>query len=259
MKNLFIAITSLMAFSFAQIPEGESAESMGYKLTKKSIDADSGFKTEQSTMKMLLINAHGDQSEREMIQKVIEVKNDGDRSIIEFISPADVRGTKLLTWSHSDRNDDQWLYMPALRRIKRIASSGQTGSFMGSEFSYEDIGSEEIEKFTYKYLGDEKIEDRPAYKIERYPVDEDSGYSKQVVWMDQQHLRAVKVDYYDRKGVLLKTAEFGDFKKVNGYWRTDKLVMSNHQTGKKSILSWADRKIGAPLSMADFQSANLSR
>jgi len=108
------------------------------------------------------------------------------KSLTIFDMPADVKGTALLTFSHKTGNDDQWLYLPALKRVKRISSSNKSGPFMGSEFAYEDISSEEVEKYTYRYIRDEDFDGQATFVVERYPVDKKSGYTRQVVWVDRQ-------------------------------------------------------------------------
>jgi hypothetical protein len=206
---------------------------------------------------MLLINAHGDQTERKMSSKVLEGRDDGDKSIITFVWPADVKDTRMLTWTHKKGNDDQWLYLPSLKRVKRISSRNKSGSFMGSEFAYEDLGSQEIEKYTYAYLKDETVDGRPTQVIQRTPTDKKSGYSKQVVWMDSAYNQAVKIDFYDRKGELLKTFKFAGFSQYGAYWRPDLIDAVNHQTRKRSKLTWSDRKLGMTLKADAFSKDSL--
>jgi aldehyde:ferredoxin oxidoreductase len=108
-------------------------------------------------MVMILRNKRGQESKRELEIRTLEVKDDGDKSLTVFHTPRDVRGTALLTYSHGVDPDDQWLYLPALRRVKRIASNNQSGPFMGSEFAYEDLSSQEIDKYTYSGHADNHL------------------------------------------------------------------------------------------------------
>lgn len=224
---------------------------------KKADTVNSGFLGESSDMEMLLINAHGDKVERKMKSKVKETKSDGDKSIITFMWPADVKGTKMLTWTHKKGNDDQWLYLPALKRVKRITSRNKTGSFMGSEFSYEDLGSQEVEKYTYKFMKDDQLNKRPVSVIERVSTDKNSGYSKQIVYMDNEYQNATKIEYFDRKGELLKIALFTEFTKHGKFWRAHKIDMKNVQTKKQSILSWKNRKLNQKFSDSKFNQNRL--
>ena len=118
---------------------------------------------------MVLRNKQGQESRRELRVKVLEVAGDGDKSMFVFDQPRNVKGTALLIHAHKEAGDDQWLYLPALKRVKRISTSNRSGSFMGSEFAYEDMGSPEVEKFSYRYLRDESCGDLTCTVSERVP------------------------------------------------------------------------------------------
>lgn len=253
MHILLILLTTIVFSS-----EG-SNKNKGYQIAQKSEIYNQGFKGEESEMKMILLNASGEKIERRMLSKIKEIQIDGDRSLITFTWPADVKGTKMLTWTHKQGDDQQWLYLPAFKRVKRISSRNKSGSFMGSEFSYEDLSSQELEKFTYKYIKDDKANSREAWVIERFPSDKKSGYTKQVLWMDKEYLNATKLEYYDRKGDLLKTSIFSDYKKHQKWWRAGKIIMHNHQTEKKSILTWTNRSLGKSFSSKIFNKRNLNK
>jgi outer membrane lipoprotein-sorting protein len=247
----------LTALAMPTAALAQSAEQRGTEIAKKSDAANEGFKSEMATLEMTLVNAHGDRTTRKMRSQAIEVAGDGDRSRIEFEWPADVKGTRMLTWTHKKGDDDQWLFLPAINRVKRISSGSKSGSFMGSEFAYEDLGSQEIEKYKWKYLGDEAIGGRKTAKLERTPVDERSGYSKQILWMDYEYQNPLKIEYYDRKGELLKTATFDGYQKLGKFYRPGKLSMINHQTKKSSVLTFSGRKLGEALKDKDFESDSL--
>src|SRR5690606_21187079 len=135
---------------------------------------------------------------------------EGDRSLIEFSLPLDIKGTKLLTHSYKDKDDDQWLYLPSMRRVRRISSSGRSSSFMGSEFTYEDLSSQEIEKYHFNFLEIIQLDGHAIEKLEKTPKQK-SGYSKMISYINPNLNSPVKVEYYDRKGDLLKVAEFQKF------------------------------------------------
>lgn len=235
----------------------ESPEDKGLRIARQVDRANEGWKTESSSMEMVLINAHGDRTTRKMRSQILEGDSDGDRSRIEFEWPADVKGTRMLTWSHKTQDDDQWLFLPAVKRVKRISSKNKAGSFMGSEFSYEDLGSQEIEKFKHKFLGEEALDGRAQWRIERIPVNPDSGYSRQVVWIDQEYQGASKIEYYDRKGELLKTATFSGYQRYGKLWRLTRIEVMNHQTKKASVLTWSERKLGEKLDRQLFEADEL--
>lgn len=234
----------------------ETPQEKGLRIAREMEAQGKGFSGETSRMKMILIDAHGSRVEREMTGMVMELKDDGDRSLIAFESPLDVRGTKMLTWSHKDQDDDQWLYLPSVRRVKRITSRNQSSSFLGSEFSYEDLGSQEIEKFNYLFIKDEKLSGQDVWVLERTPK-KASGYSKQTMKVRKDILTPVQVDYFDRRGELLKTAIFENFKQFETggrkFHRAGKIHMKNVQTQKESIFEWTERKLGVAHNVSEFE------
>lgn len=258
MKTLLIFIIMI---NIAVAQTSSSPEQKGLEITKKVDEANSGFKGEIANIQLTLINAQGDKIVRKLNSKVKEEEKDGDKSLSIFELPADVKGTKMLTHTHKNEDDDQWLFMPKLNRVKRISSSNKTASFMGSEFSYEDLGSQEIEKYTYKYIKDDVFNGRKVWIVERYPVNKKSGYKKQISYIDQEKLTALKVDYFNRRGDLLKTATFSDFKEYKignkKMFRANKIFMDNKLTRKQSELLWLSRNIGAPVKDSDFMAQGL--
>jgi outer membrane lipoprotein-sorting protein len=238
----------------------ESAEEKGLAIAVEADRRDSGWGDMQARLKMILRNRHGQESIRELRSKNLEMKNDGDKTLIIFDRPRDVKGTAFLSYTHATRPDDQWLYLPALKRVKRISSSNKSGPFMGSEFAYEDISSQEVEKYTYKYLRDEQLDGKDTFVIERYPQYRNSGYTRQVAWIDKQTWRPLKIEFYDRKNSLLKTLTYHGYKQYLGkYWRPDRMEMVNHQTGKSTTLLWTEYKFRNGFSKRDFDKNSLKR
>ncbi|MDJ0951340.1 MAG: outer membrane lipoprotein-sorting protein [Alphaproteobacteria bacterium] len=243
-------------------PVGASTpEQIGLEIATEADRRDTGFGDYVvEDMKMVLRNRQGQESSRELQIKIFEVLDDGDKNLIVFDRPRDIKGTALLTFAHKVGDDDQWLYLPAVKRVKRISSSNKSGSFVGSEFAYEDLTSQEIEKYTYKYLRDESLDGLDCFVVERYPVYENSGYTRQVVWWDKAEYRVMKVDYYDRKGDLLKTLTYHGYQQyLDQYWRADKMVMVNHLTGKSTDLFWNNYVFRTGLSERDFNRNSLKR
>lgn len=244
--------------SSASVALASTPEERGLEIARAADRANAGFGTEVSSMEMKLINAHGETVDRKLSIQTIEGASDGDKSVAAFSWPADVNGTKLLTWSHKSDDDDQWLYLPAIKRIKRISARNKSGAFMGSEFAYEDLGSQEVEKYTYKFVREEQIDGRKVWVNERFPKDEGSGYARQIVYTDQEYMNPLKIEYFDRKNELLKTGVFSDYTKHGKFWRVGKIDMLNAQTKKRSILTWSKRKLGVELDEDDFESDALS-
>lgn len=257
--NRFVALV-LVSMSVPAFALADPAEDKGLEIATEADRRDTGFGDTTADMIMILRNKKGQESKREIEIRTLEVKGDGDKSLTVFHSPRDIRGTALLTFSHGVKPDDQWLYLPALRRVKRIASNNKSGPFMGSEFAYEDLSSQEVEKYKYKYIKDDEVAGVACFLIERYPVDKDSGYTKQQLWLDKDEYRARKIDYYDRKGQLLKTFTPGDYEKFLGkYWRAHKMMMVNHQNGKSTELTWSNFKFKNGLKDNDFTRTRLTQ
>ncbi len=258
MKSFLLCLTVFLLPVYAI---AETAEEKGLAIAREADSRGDGFGDHVSNMDMVLRNKHGQESRRKMRARTLEVQGDGDRSLTIFDTPRDVKGTAFLTFSHKSGDDDQWLYLPALKRVKRISSRNKSGSFMGSEFAYEDIASQEIEKYTYKYLRDEVYLDMDCFVLERYPVDrKNSGYTRMVSWMDKDHYRPWKVEYYDRKGSLLKTLIISDYHQyLATYWQPHTMVMENYQNGKLTELRWSDYKFRTGLTEQDFNKNSLKR
>jgi outer membrane lipoprotein-sorting protein len=238
----------------------ETAEEKGLAIAIEADKRDEGFGDSTANMTMELRNKQGDTSIRYIRIKTLEVIGDGDKSMSIFDEPADVRGTAFLTFSHAVKPDEQWLYLPALKRVKRINSKNKSGPFMGSEFAYEDIASQEVEKYTYKYLHDETLNGIDCFVIERYPAYEHSGYTRQVVWVNKAEYRPEKIVFYDRKNTLLKTLSYSGYQQYLGkFWRADEMFMENHQTGKSTRLTWSNYQFRTGLDDGDFNKNSLKR
>ncbi|ODS24970.1 outer membrane lipoprotein-sorting protein [Candidatus Endobugula sertula] len=238
----------------------ETAEEKGLAIATEAKKRDLGWGDSQSTLKMVLRNAAGQESMREIRNKTLEVRNDGDKSLNIFDYPRDVKGTAFLSFSHPIGSDDQWLYLPALKRVKRIASRNKSGPFVGSEFAYEDLSSFEVEKYTYKFLREEACQLGSCFVIEQFPVDKYSGYTRQITWIDTVEYRIWKTEFYDRKNSLLKTLSMTGYKQyLNQYWRATGMEMVNHQNKKVTTLTWNDYQFRTGLTDADFNKNTLKR
>jgi len=253
--TVLIAMALLPSLLYAQ-----SAEQRGLEIAQAAKAYDKGFTDFTANMIMTLKNKSGKTSTRNIRIKSLEVEGDGDKSLSIFDEPADVKGTAMLTFSHGLEPDDQWLYLPALKKVKRISSRNKSGPFMGSTFAFEDLGSQEIEKYSYKLLREEACGEWQCYVIERKPEYKHSGYTRQVAWLEQEAYRMVKVDYYDRKKALLKTLVASDFNQYLGhYWRPGKMDMVNHLTGKSTLLEWTGYQFQTGMTDKDFRSQSLKR
>ena len=259
--SLKLLINSLV-LSLALTPSlsHADAEARGLEIATEADKRDTGFVDSTAKMEMELKNKQGQTSTRQVRVKTLEVEGDGDKGLSIFDTPADIKGTASLTYSHALKPDEQWLYLPALKRVKRISSKNKSGPFMGSEFAYEDISSQEIEKYTYKYIKDEVLNGIDCFVVERYPAYKHSGYTRQVAWINKQEYRPEKIVFYDRKNTLLKTLTYSGYQQYLGqFWRADVMHMVNHQTGKSTKLSWKDYKFKTGLTDKDFSRNSLKR
>lgn len=252
LKYLLLAIV-MVAVAAPAAATTEDPAAKGLAIAKEVEHRDLGFSDYTVEGTMILKSRQGEESVRHFELRTLEVEDDGDKTLNVFHEPRDVRGTTVLTYSHGLIPDDQWVYLPALKRIKRVASSNKSGPFVGSEFAFEDLGSWEVKKYTYKHLSDDTLDGRDCFVIENTPAYEYSGYTRQVEWVDQEIYQPRRIDYYDRKGTLLKTLTFKDYEQYLGkHWRANEMLMENHQTGKTTRLVWKNYRFRAGLTEQDF-------
>jgi len=255
---LFLLLSLFIAAAYVS---AETPEEKGLAIAKEGDRRENGYGDSTAEMTMTLIDRHGRENIRKLRVLTLEVSGDGDKSLTIFDNPRDVKGTAFLNYTHKVGDDDQWLYLPALKRVKRISSRNKSGSFMGSEFAYEDIASQELEKYTYKWIRDEVFAGEDCFVVERYPVDlANSGYTRLLTWIDMKEYRPFKVEYFDRRGQHLKTLTFSGYGKYLGrYWRADEMLMINHQNGKSTRLAWSNYSFQTGLKDSDFTQSSLKR
>jgi outer membrane lipoprotein-sorting protein len=258
---LYPATAIALAISTLAIPAiAETPQEKGLAIAQEMDKRDLGWGSSSTNLNMILKNRHGQESTRELAIQALETNKPGlgDKSLTIFSSPKDIDGTAFLSHTKITDPDDQWLYLPALKRVKRISSSNKSGPFVGSEFAFEDLSSQEVDKYTYKFLKNESINGQECFVSERIPVYKSSGYTKQIVWVDTAEYRPIKIEFYDRKKALLKTLVLSDYKHYNDkYWRAHTLSMINNQSGKSTQLKFSEIKIDIGLSESLFTSARL--
>ncbi|MBV1911659.1 MAG: outer membrane lipoprotein-sorting protein [Kangiellaceae bacterium] len=258
---MYKLLTSLLLILSASAV-AETAQEKGLAIAVEADKRDLGWQDSTANMEMILSNKLGEKSTRLIRIKSKETGGDdnGDKSLTVFDSPRDVKGTAFLSFSHIISPDDQWLYLPALKRVKRISSSNKSGPFMGSEFAFEDLSSFEVGKYTYTYLRDEELNGVKSFVIEYSPTYKHSGYTRIISWIDQQEYRVQKSEFYDRKGDLLKTLRYTDYRLyLDKYWRAHKMSMANHQSEKSTDLLWRDYQFRVGLSDDSFNRNSLKR
>ena len=251
---------ALLMLASAQPPLAETPEEKGLRIAVEAETMDAGFRDYVVSGFMTIESGGGQRANREFELSSLEVADDGDKRLIVISHPPDVKGTVSLTYTHGLEPDDQWLYLPSLRRTKRLSARDKTGSFIGSEFAFEDLGSYEVKKYTYEWLRDEKIDGHDCYVREDKPAYEYSGYTRLVNWIDKENLRSRKIVYYDLQNRPLKELRFFDFQQYTGrHWRPDRVVMSNLQNGNVSTIEWKRYRFGTGISDRNFAPTRLER
>ncbi len=252
--------------AWAQIELPDDPVERGLAIAMEGENRDQGFGDSSAEMRMILRNTQGEESVRELRQRTLENQDpdDGDLSMIIFDRPRDVEGTALLTHAHLLDDDDQWLFLPALARERRISSSNKSGPFLGSEFAFEDFSSTEVGKYSYNWLRDEPCpapdEGLTCHVTERIPLYENSGYTRQIVWTDTVDYLPRTLEFYNRRNDLLKTLTFVDYRQyLDQFWRAHELNMVNHLTGKSTSLTWSSFEFQTGLDEGDFNIASLRR
>jgi hypothetical protein len=238
-KTILFTVFVLFIFSMMEAQEKLSAQQIvdnSFKATKLS--------GSESTSTMTIIDKKG----RERVRKIAAVtklfdKGATEKRLIRFLSPADVKGTGLLTFDYEQKDDDMWLFMPALRKTRRIVSSEKSKNFMGSEFSYADMTPPTLEDFSYKILRESVIENTLCWEIEMVPIDDDiadeNGFSKRIAYIAKEDFVIRKAIYYDLDGELHKELTVKEVKELdpeNHKYRPMHMIMVNKQNGRKSIL-----------------------
>ncbi len=252
----FILSGFLLSFAFGQITGREIME---------QVDAQPEPKSMIATTEMILVSVkRGKTKERRReitrYQKNYESGRFNSKSLIRFLYPADVKGTGFLMWEYdSDKDDDQWLFLPALGKVKRIAAREKSENFMGSDFSYEDIGGRDIDDDTYEYLRDEDLNGIPCYIVKAVAKDDDSGYQFRIAWVDMANWILTKVEYYDRKGALLKILTIDKQTKDGSYWSVEEMQMENVQTQHRTIMKITDIQYDTGISDDYFSERFLTR
>jgi hypothetical protein len=237
--RFYLAIT---CFCFATAAAGQTA------LTANEIIARGEdvmrVKGVQGVSTMRIIDEKGGERVRK-IKQASKLFDNGEteKRLIRFMEPADVKGTGLLTFDYKSKADDLWLYMPALRKVRRIVSTEKAKNFLGSEFSYSDMSPPSPDDFNFKLLGEEKIKDVLCYKIEWMPKSEEvakeNGFSRRVIFIGKDNFMVRKSLYYDSEGKSLKELIVHEIKELdtkNHKFRAMNLEMINHQNGRRSTL-----------------------
>lgn len=223
----------------------------GSQVMQKVYERPKGNDT-QGELTMVLINKQGEQRTRKLKQYI---KDDGkiEKKIMFFISPADVKNTSFMNWSYaSGKADDQWIYLPALKKTKRISSESKSDYFMGSDFTYDDLGDRHPSMDNHKILKEETVDGKACFVVESTPKDKSYMYSKTITWVMKDNYIGLKRDFYDKNGKLLKTLNIEKFEKINGFWTILKTNMNNVQKNHKTTMEFTNVKINVGIADSKF-------
>ncbi len=258
MKLLKLIMLSVMFLSIAA--EINAQEKItGQKIIENVYYRDSGEDI-TSDLTMTLINSRGDTRVREIKQYGKDYGKD-EKSIMFFISPADVRNTSFMNWSYDaeGKDDDQWIYLPALKKIKRISSDSKSDYFMGSDFTYDDLGDRHPSEDTHKLIREENLDSEDCYVVESISKENDYMYSKTLTWVIKDKWIGLKKEFYDEDGEHLKTLSVGKFEMIDGYWTILNSNMHNIQKGHKTVMELSDVKINTGIDDGKFTERIMKR
>lgn len=214
----------------------------------------------KSVMQMTLINRRGRTRKRAVLFLSKDYGKDS-KSIMFFQSPADVKGTGFLQYEYDDlsKEDDRWLYLPALKKVRRISGSSKNDYFMGTDFTYDDMGNRSIDEDSHELLHEEEKDGYNCWVVESKPKDKGYMYSKMIKWVRQDTLIPVMVEFYDRQGNLLKILTVTDIRKQDDFWTAFKMRMGNIQDKHKTVLEIKEMHYNTGLEDNLFRVSSLER
>jgi outer membrane lipoprotein-sorting protein len=250
MNNL-ISLTTALGLITTQTVVTQAAANSPLPTGKqiaKNINARNEGISQSRSLRMILTDKRG----KERIRETVSYRKyfgDEKRTVIHYLTPRNVKKTAFLTFDYPDidKDDDQWLYLPAMRKVRRISASDRGDYFLGTDFTYEDIKKESkvtMEDYTRKTLREEEYNGNPVYVIEAIPVNDqvakELGYGKVIRWVDKNIWMTRKSAFYDTRGKPLKTTLFKDIKQVDEIWTAHRLEVNNHKTGHKTVFIFSD-------------------
>ena len=259
MKNIqittaIIAIIIVMGFSPGMTGQSLSGKQIIEKVYNRPAGDD-----QTSDLAMTLINKSGSQRVREIKQFTMDL-GDVEKSIMFFLSPADVKNTSFMSWTYdSDENDDQWIYLPALKKTKRISSDSKSDYFMGSDFTYDDLGDRKLEDDTHKLLREETLDGKECYVVESLSKDEDYMYSKTLVWVNKSNFIGVQKEFYDEDEDLLKILSIKEVEEISGIWVITNSEMKNVQKNHRTTMVLNNVQINTGMSASKFTERMMMR
>jgi outer membrane lipoprotein-sorting protein len=253
----FIGILIIMLF--ASMSLNAQSELSGLEIMQKVANRPDGDEME-GTLIMTLVNSRGGERVRE-IKQYIKDFGSVEKKIMFFVKPADVKNTSFMNWSYDDEtaNDDQWIYLPALKKVKRISSDSSGDYFMGSDFTYDDLGDRKPSDDTHTVLRTEIMDELDCYVVESVTKDEDYMYLKTVTWVVKDRWYGLKKDFYDEDGDYLKSLTLNNVENINGFWIITGTEMKNEQKDHATIMEFKNVQIDAGINESNFTERMMKR
>jgi len=259
-SNFFTFLLFASAFYIGAAAADGASEARGLQIATERAARNRGWHDVKIDMEMRLKSGDKKIATRQLLTQYFEVENDGDKNLSIFYSPADIKNTRFLSHTHIAVPDDQWIYLPALKRTKRISSANKSSPFVGSEFSFEDLASFEVGRYKFDYLRDSEIDGRPCFVLESRPTYEKSGYKRLETCVDKERYIPLQVKFFDAHDEHFKTLDLKGYKQyLDRYWRVSLMVMTNYQTGKNTELEWSNYRFKTGLTSEDFDKRVLTQ
>ena len=253
MKRFLLAVLALAAAAQLDAQSGRDI----IQRVKNRADGD----TRYAEMQLTLVKANGNVRERKLQSWAMDEGKDV-KKIMFFTYPGDVKGTGFLTWDYDQagKEDDKWLYLPAMKKTRRISgASSKTDFFMGTDFTYDDMGGRSVDDDTHTLLREEMRDGHKCWVIESKPVDKREIYSRKLSWIRQDCDVAVYCEYYDKLDKLHRVLSISEISKVQGYWTVHKMEMKNVQTGHKTQIAVSNPKYDIKIDKTLFTVAKLEK
>ena len=258
-KIHFLLLASTMLFFAGQdMLQAETAQTTGRDVMVMEDERPDGD-DRTSVMKMTLVNKRGSKRVREVSSYSKDYGKD-KKSVMIFERPADVKGTAFLFWEYDDpsREDDKWLYMPAMKKVRRISGASKNEYFMGSDFTYDDMGDRHVDEDTHTLQGEEEVDGQLCWKVESVPLDPDDMYTRKVIWVSKVAHMVLKAEYYDKDG-LLKVYRVVDFGKEGGFWTVRHSEMENVIRSHKTVMEFSAMQYDTGLGDKLFRVSSIQR
>jgi outer membrane lipoprotein-sorting protein len=257
LKITTVIVATIMATGFTSHVMAQ--ELSGRDIVEKVYNQPTG-EDQTSNLTMTLINKGGSERVRKIKQFTKDL-GDVEKNIMFFQSPADVKNTSFMSWTYDDesKSDDQWIYLPALKKVKRISSDSKSDYFMGSDFTYDDLGDRKLDDDTHKLIGNESIDGVDYYVVESIPKDEDYMYSKTKTWIRKDNFIGLKKEFYDEDGELLKILKIKKFVEISGFLVITSSEMKNVQKNHRTTMILDNIEINTGIPASKFSERMMMR